>query len=162
MPTTTIKENINIEAALKAFLQALSELRELKVITNKKDFTCQVGEWLVAMLFGGERAISGIQKDWDIKVGEKYIQVKAHAKASTTKAKWSAIKYSSDAQIDELVIVVFTHDYKLKSFYKIPWSIALKRIKRNKDRDVIYWEHQKDFEIEIDNLPKQDLVRLFR
>lgn len=153
---------VDIERALKAMLKALSDLRELNIITNKKDFTCQLGEWLVAMLFDGNRATSGIQKDWDVKIGEKHIQVKAHAKAETTTAKWSAVKYNQTAQIDELIIVVFTHDYKLKAFYKAPWNVAITRIRRNADRDVIHWNHLSDFEIPINRLPKQDLVNLFR
>ncbi len=65
-------------------------------------------------------------------MGDKHLQIKAHAKAPTTTTKWSAIKYNPTAQIDELVIVAFTDDYKLKSFYKIPWNIALGKIKKQR------------------------------
>lgn len=150
-----------VEVALKAMLKAMADLRDLNVLTNQKDFTCQLGEWLVSMIYDGQRATNGIQKHWDIKIGDKYVQVKAHAKAETTTARWSAIKHDLEAQIDELIIVVFTQNYKLKGFYKIPWQVALTRIKKEKNRDVIYWNHQRDFEIKISDLPKQDLVSLF-
>ncbi len=62
MADTLRTEYSKIEFALKAFLKCLSDLRGLGVITNKKDFTCQLGEWFVSMLYQGERAVSGIQK----------------------------------------------------------------------------------------------------
>lgn len=151
-----------VEIAFKNLLKSIETLRELNVFTNKKDFTCQIGEWLVAILYDGERAKSGIQKHWDVEIKDKHIQVKSHAKAPTTTARWSSITYNTEADIDELVIVVFSHDYKLKEFYKIPWKVALPRIRQNKDRDVIYWNHLTDYRIEIDNLEKQDLIQLFR
>jgi len=164
MQTTAITMNnfIAIEAAFKKMMGALAELRALGVITNKKDFTCQLSEWLVAILYDGTRAASGIQKHWDIEANGKRLQVKAHAKAETTSARWSPIKYNEDAEIDELVIVVFTQDYKLKEFYKLAWRDALPLIKRQENRHVIYWNHLKDFQIGIDRLPKQELVTLFK
>lgn len=151
-----------IEVALKAFLQALIELRSLNIITNKKDFTCQIGEWLVAILYEGERAKSGNQKHWDIQFDNKLCQVKSHAKAATNKTRWSAIRHDPHAEIDELIIIVFTNGYKLTSFYKLPWKLALPMIKRGDKKDIIYWDDLRGFQISIDNLPKQDLITLFR
>lgn len=154
----------DIEIALKTMMKAMSDLRMFNVLTNQKDFTCQLGEWLVSMLYGGQRAINGIQKDWDIKVGDKYVQVKTHAKADTTTAKWSKIDYKPDAQIDELIIVVFTNNYKLKSFYKIPWHVAHKRkgkTRKGDESNVINWNQIKDYEIKINNLPRQEIITLF-
>src|SRR5688572_4739167 len=111
----------NSATALKAFLEAMKTLRDEGILINKKDFTCQVGEWLVEMLYGGKRTRSGIQKGWDIDVEGKHIQVKAHSKAETNPAKFSAVNKDSTERIDELIIVVFTFDYKLKAFYKVPW-----------------------------------------
>ncbi len=150
-----------ISDALKNYFSALNKLRELKIITNSKDFTSQVGEWLVLQLLGGEKAKSGIQKHWDIVTNGKKIQVKTHAKASTNNARWSAIKYDESAEIDELIIIVFTENYKLLEFYKIPWIIALHKIKRNKDRDVISWDDLSEYKVLIDQLPKQNLINLF-
>lgn len=151
-----------IEKALKDYLTSFQRLQELGVTTNKKDFTSQIGEWFVAELYDGQRAISGIQKDWDLKIKEDFIQVKTHSKAPSTTARWTAIKYDETANINELITVVFTADYKLREFYRTPWIEALKLIKRQKNRDVIYWDDQKLFQIDLNNLPKQNLVSLFR
>lgn len=151
-----------IDIAFKNLMSSLAKLRDLRVLTNKKDLTCQIGEWLVAQLYDGERAFSSIQKYWDIKVEEKRLQVKAHAKAATTPARWSPIKYNENAGIDELVIVIFSPDYKLKEFYKLAWQQALPLIRRQKDRDVINWDDLREFKIPFGDLPKQDIVSLFR
>ena len=90
----------------------MKTLRDEGILINKKDFTCQIGEWLVAMLYDGKRATSGIQKGWDVDVMGTHIQVKAHAKVETNSAKFSAVDKDSTERIDELVIVVFTFDYK--------------------------------------------------
>ncbi len=151
----------DISDALKNYFSALNRLRELKITSNSKDFTSQIGEWLVSQIFDGQKARSGVQKYWDLIVNDKKIQVKTHAKAPTTKARWSAIKYDESAEIDELIIIVFTQNYKLLEFYKVPWNVALHKIKRNKDRDVISWDDLYQFKILKDQLPKQNLINLF-
>lgn len=151
-----------IKKALDNYVDSLTQLQKLDVVKNKKDFTSQIGEWFVAEIYGGTRAVSGIQKHWDIKIGEKHLQVKTHSKALTTAARWSPVKYDETAQIDEIITVVFTPDYKLKEFYKTPWREALKLINRQKHRDVLRWDAQKKYKIKLDDLPKQNLVSLFK
>ena len=151
-----------IKKALDNYLNSLTQLTKLGVTMNKKDFTSQIGEWLVAELYDGKRAESGIQKDWDIKIGDKYIQVKTHSKAATTTARWSPVKYDENAQIDEIITIVFTPDYKIKEFYKTPWTEALKLIKRQKHRDVLNWDDQRKFLIKVEDLPNPNLVALFK
>ena len=161
-----LKTNFQSKAdALESFLNAMKTLRDEGILINKKDFTCQIGEWLVAMLYDGKRATSGIQKAWDVYVMGTHIQVKAHAKAETNSAKFSAVDKDSTERIDELVIVVFTFDYKLKAFYKVPWVDALPHIKlRGKKipRNEINWSSIKNFKIEKENLPNQEIVSLFK
>lgn len=157
-----MKDYNEINIALKNFLSSLSELKRLGVTTNKKDFTSQIGEWLVSELFDGKIADSAIQQYWDIKIADKNIQVKTHSKSETTTARWSAIKYDENAPIHELIVIVFTPDYKIKEFYKAPWSEVLKLIRRQKNRDVIYWDDKVEYKIEIENLPKQELISLFK
>ncbi len=149
-----------ISIKLKSLFQILNELRDLGVMTNKKDFTCQLGEWLVLELYGGVKAKSGNQKDWDIKVGKRRIQVKAHAKAQTTGARFSSFR-NADPGIDELVIVVFTSDYKLKEMYRVPWRDAEKLICKEKHKWVIYWNHLKSFKVDFNKLPNQGVISLF-
>jgi len=152
---------LRIHNALKMYFEAIKELHILGVLKNKKDFTGQIGEWLVASIFDGDIAESGIQKDWDICADGKYFQVKSHSKARTTSAKWSKVEHNPNAKIDYLIIVVFTPEYKLESFFKIPWNNALENIKKEKNSHVIYWDHVSKFKIPICDLPKQEVVKLF-
>jgi hypothetical protein len=117
------------QTALKEFFKAMDRLRDEGILINKKDFTCQIGEWLVETIYNGKRATSGIQNGWDVEVNGKYIQVKAHAKSAGNKNRWSAVNNEPIVTVNELIIVVFTHDYKLKEFYKIPWEEANQHIR---------------------------------
>jgi len=113
----------------------------------------------------GKRATSGIQKGWDVDVKGKHIQVKAHAKAETNNARFSAVDKDSKEKIDELIIVVFTFDYKLKEFYKVPWKTAYQKIKlrgKKNPRNEINWSSIKEFRIEKSTLPHQKIVSLFK
>lgn len=151
--------------ALQSFFACLNTLRDEGILINKKDFTCQIGEWLVASIYGGERAVNAIQKGWDIDINGKHIQVKTHAKAAHNKARWSAVDCSTDELVDELVIVVFTFDYKLKEFFKVPWEEAKRAVKqrgKKKPRWEITWKSVTQYKQHIDELPRQNIIQLFR
>ena len=105
-----------LKEAFENYSKALNELNTLGVTKNKKDFTSQLGEWFVETLFDGKRSENGIEKYWDLECELGKIQVKTHAKASSTKARWSAIKYDVDSNVDYAVIVAFTEDFKLREF----------------------------------------------
>ena len=155
-------ENLTeIKNAILEYLSALQKMRQLNIAPNSKDFTSQLGEWLVEQIYEGKRAESGIQKYWDVLVGNNKIQVKTHAKANKTNARWSYINFDINADIDELIIIVFTSDYKLKEFFKVDWKDALLLIKTEKDGDKIYWNHLEEFKANIKNLPKQEVISLF-
>ena len=154
-------KNQELKTAIHDYFKSFNRLKEIGVVTNKKDFTSQIGEWLVQEVYGGKRAKSGIQKYWDIDTNIGKIQVKTHSKAETTKARWSAIKYDVDAEVDFVVIVVFSQDYQLKEFYQVPWKICLDLIRRNKARDVLMWDHVKNFEVELSQLPKPEIISIF-
>ena len=157
-----MKDYSLIHQHLKSYIEISANLKSVGILRNKKDFTSQVGEWLVSELYDGTFAESSTQKDWDIKVGNDFfIQVKAHAKAIDNPNRWTEIKYGSDAKISELIIIVFTHDYKLKEFYKLPWKIAQTKISEDKTRRLIRWNHISEFKVEFKSLPKQNLVKLF-
>ena len=66
--------------ALENFLLCLRKLNELKIFNSRRDFTSQLGEWLIAEMYNAQLAENGKQKDWDMKVGKTKIQVKAHSK----------------------------------------------------------------------------------
>lgn len=151
-----------MKKSLEDFFLALNNLRKTDITNSKHDFTSQVGEWLTAILYGGERAAIANQRDWDVRSGSIYYQVKAHAKAETNPARTSSVKYAEEAQIDFLVIVVFTFDYKLKEFYKIPWAEALHKITVTPKKSYLRWNRVKEYRISIDELPQQEWVALFR
>ncbi len=151
-----------IALAFNKYFEALKELKRLGVLPNSKDFTSQLGEWLVATLFDGDKATNGIQKDWDVKIKEKLVQVKTHAKASTTPARWSRVEYGPQANIDELVIIVFSDGYRLKEYYTIPWTNALPLIRRNESGHVIMWNDLGRYKIDLNDLPKQSIISVFK
>jgi len=153
--------NSEIKEAFENYFSALRKLRELGVSKNQRDFTSKLGEWLVEVVFDGKRSESGIQKFWDVEAGSEKIQVKTHAKAENTTARWSAIKYDENAETTSVIIIVFSSDYKLKEFYKVPWTECIKLISRNKDRDVLNWNKLKDYNENFRELPKQDILSIF-
>lgn len=65
----------------------------------------------------------------------KIIQVKTHPKANKTYARWSYINFDNNSDINELIIIVFNSDYKLKEFLKVDWKDALLLINKEKDGD---------------------------
>lgn len=156
-----MKQIEKLKVAFENYFSALYTLKELGITQNKKDFTSQLGEWLVETLYDGKRAESGIQKYWDIDSSIGKIQVKTHAKSNKTTARWSALKYDMDSEVDFVIIIVFSEDYKLNEFYKIPWTNCLDLIRRNKDRDVLMWNHLNDYKLQLTNLPKQNIISLF-
>lgn len=87
--------------------------------------------------------------------------MKSHSKSKTTTARWSAIKYDVDAEVDFVVIVVFTEEYQLKEFYQVPWKFCLNLIRRNKDIDVLMWGHIVDYQLNISHLTNQEIVSIF-
>ncbi len=97
-----------LDSALKLLAVAMAKLRVIGVLNGKKDLTCQLGEWFVKTIYEGQYASTPNQKHWDIRVGEKLIQVKAHAKDHMNDNRFSRIKYDEQATVDELIAVVFT------------------------------------------------------
>ena len=154
----------NKAKALSMFFESMKMLKEEGILVNKKDFTCQIGEWLVETIYDGKRAESGIQKGWDVDVKGKHIQVKTHAKKEGNNNRWSRVEKDSTEVIDSLVIVVFTHDYKLKEFYDVPWTDAQPMInmRGNKiKKPEINWSQLSDFRVDISKLPRQEVIQLF-
>jgi hypothetical protein len=150
-----------INVALESYIQSLRKLQSLGITPNKKDFTGQIGEWLVAELYNGVRANRGNEKGWDIKIEDRYIQVKTHSKAATNaNSRFSNIKPHPSVKIDELVTVIFSHDYKLQEFYLTPWQEVIALIRISDDGYKIKWDEQ--HRLDINSLPNQPLVSLFR
>ena len=129
-----------------SFIVSYSALKEIGILRNQKDLTGQIGEWVASVLFDAKMATSGNNQFWDLKDvhGIKY-QVKSHAKALTTDAKWTRIEYQTDAPINFIVIVVFDPNYKLREIYKIPFQEALNRRTASY---VLNWSQVAQFRLE--------------
>lgn len=166
--TSDIQTEIEItfdstNAAIQQYFNALKNLRQQQIMINSHSFTNQIGEWLVEILFDGKRAPNG-QKGWDVDVNGKHIQVKTHAKAETNPTSFSNVSKCDKEQIDELIIIVFTHDYKLKNFFIVPWYVACPLIKERtkKKKQELNWSEIQKYKVSIDELPKQEIVSLFK
>lgn len=154
----------NKERAIFNYIKAMKILREEQILLNKKDFTGQIGEWLVEQIYEGKRSNNGIQKGWDILIGNLKIQVKTHSKAISNKAKFTQLNLDTCTEADEIIIIVFTEDYKLRAFYKFPICIAIKHSKvrgKKRPKTEINWSSLEEFRIEPSKLPKQEIIGLF-
>lgn len=156
-------ENIVKKEAILQYLNALKKLKDLKIIKNQKDFTSQLGEWLIAELYNGEIAINGKQKDWDIKKDGKHYQVKSHAKSKTTTRSDTDFKYNENAEIDFFIIVIFSDVYELIAIYEIPFNDAFKLKTVKNKYPVIRWKDAKhhliDYKSKFTNNP---LLNIFK
>jgi hypothetical protein len=150
--------SFEIQQAFQNYFSSLNALKVLKVVNNQRDFTCNLGEWLVEIIYNGKRSKIGNQKYWDIETPIGKIQVKTHAKSNNTKARWSKIKYDPNADVDFVVIIVFNEHFKLKEFYQISWSECMKMIKGT---NTLQWNKIKEFKQEIDKLPKPEIINMF-
>jgi hypothetical protein len=153
------------KTAIENYITAIEELHTLGILKSKHDFTSQIGEWLVETLYDGKRAESSIQKGWDIDVNGWHIQVKAHAKSLRNINRWSCVDKNLTDKIDELIIIEFTPYYKILNFYKVPWVIAISHIKERNilsPRFELSWSNLEAFKINLNDLPKQNVVALFR
>jgi len=100
-----------------------------------------------------------------VEVKEKFIQVKAHAKKPGNNNRQSAVNNETSQRVDELIIIVFTFDYKLKEFYKVPWAEATKHIRprgKKKPRPELNWSAIATFKQELNQLPRQDIIQFFK
>lgn len=129
-----------------SFIESYNALKEIGILRNQKDITGQLGEWVASVFFEANIATNGINQFWDLKdaLGNTY-QVKSHAKAITTNAKWTRIEYRSDAPITFIVIVVFDPNYKLHELYKIPFQEALNH---RTSGNVLNWSQVNQFRIQ--------------
>ncbi|PPL04273.1 hypothetical protein [Parapedobacter indicus] len=156
--------------ALTRFFEAIDGLRDQGIVINQKDFTGQLGEWLVEVILNGKRATNACQGGWDVDVNGCRVQVKTHAKDDTNRTAWTSLANPSSEIADELIIIVFTKTYKLKAFYRVPWDQAVSLIRtttaRKNDREIIrhkiHWKDIVMYSQDIGMLPKQDIISFFK
>jgi hypothetical protein len=146
--------------AIDGIIAGKQALRDLGVIRSER-MIGEIGEWFVELLLGGSRAESTPQSGYDIVLGQKRIQVKTHAKGDNNNARWTAYHYPRGA-FDELIIVVFTKELFLKEFYRLPKTAAYEDVDRTKKQHVVKWDHLKQYQVALEDLPNQPLVNAFK
>jgi hypothetical protein len=140
--------NKNSKKALDAFFQSLNYLRSNNILKNNRDFTSQLGEWLVEQLFNGVRSQIGNQPGWDVKSDDgSLIQVKTHAKALSTSARWSMIQNVVISSVDYYIILVFTPSYELREFYQISREDCMNLILKSKNKKTLYWNNLSQYRL---------------
>jgi hypothetical protein len=157
----TESEIRDVRAAINDFTSAKGKLRKMDVVRSER-LVGEIGEWFVAELYGGDRATSTSQKGWDVVVGQTKIQVKTHAKGDDNTARWTELKNDLEG-FDELAVVVFTKDFILEEFYRVPIADVRNALKPSGKSFVVKWDSLKRHRIELDHLPRQnELVKYFR
>jgi len=149
-----MSEMKEVKEALNQFVEAKQKLRSLDVIRSER-VTGEIGEWFAEQLTGAKRAKSSTQKGWDLTDGKKKYQVKTHAKGDDNNARWTTWKYNNN-EFDELILLVFSKEFRLKEAYQIPYKVTQDRVDFSKKRVVLRWDDFKDFKIAIS--PNDDLA----
>jgi hypothetical protein len=123
--------------AILDYKNAVKKLKKLGVLTNQKDFTGQIGEWVACIIYDGKRSEIGNEKGWDFISDEKKYQVKAAAKADKNNNKEIDFeKYINEKTFDYLIIIAFSEDYTLNNVYKLPYNNALEFAMKSKNYKI--------------------------
>ncbi len=150
----TKSDNAVVRNSLNQMIGAKQFLRQLDVLRSERT-TGEIGEWFVAELYGGTRAATTTQPDWDVKTTTAKLQVKAHAKGEGNNARWTNVKATLQ-NFDELIIIAFTSDLFLEEFYKIPIQDAQNAVKQSGKSHIIKWDDVRKFKVQLNALPRQD------
>jgi hypothetical protein len=153
-----------IRLAFEYYFESLNRLKKLEIIKNQKDFTSQLGEWVASLIYEGKIAENGKQKDWDLKVGSLKYQIKTAAKSITTNRKDCDFKYSVNAEIDYVVIIVFDENYKIEKIYKVPFKVAYDFVNRKNKNLVLKWSVlDKDYSENLEEIYKRiEILKIFK
>jgi hypothetical protein len=112
-------DSSSIPEALHLIRTARTKLRKAEVIRHEKAIHCELAEWLMAEYLGGQRAISGNQKGWDIELKDgKRIQIKSHAKALTNPSNWTTLSKHSEG-VSEVYVIIFSPDYFIDEIFRV-------------------------------------------
>lgn len=152
-------EYLKVRKSLDNLAKAKQELRDLHVIRSER-LVGEIGEWFFTALYGGERAKSSTQKDWDIVLDGKKIQIKTHAKGDKNNARWSVLKFNGN-EFDELVIIVLSKEFYLKEFFRVEANFLSNLIEKSGDRTIIKWDKLSNYKIKVNNLPNEQIIKSF-
>ena len=115
----------NVALALEELFAVQDKLRKLGVLRSQRLVT-DLGEWVGMIVANAERSPSRTERGWDLRKGDRRIQVKAHAKAASNTARHTDLPYE-ETEFDELMLVIFSERYQLRAVYRIPVQ-AVRRI----------------------------------
>jgi len=83
-------------------------------------------------------------------------------KATTNSNRKTYLNYQEFCDIDELVLVIFSQTYELRETYRAPWSEVYKKVRFNKPGNEVYWKDLNEFKLDLNSLPNQNVLKLFR
>lgn len=147
--------------AIKHYLLARTLFKQLGVIYTAKSIVPQIGEWLVAQIYGSTIERNPNNPDWDVLVNDQRFQVKTHAKSDTNTQQYTQIEYKADANIDILIIIVFSEDLKLKHFFEIPWQDIIKDFPPQKKGYRLYWKRLSAYDKHTEVLQNNKVSDIF-
>jgi len=145
-----------VTKALQSWVHAVAELKDLGVVRSQRVVT-DYAEWLVAEIYGGTRARSKTQRDWDVILGTETIQVKAHAKAEDNPNRCSTISANPE-NFDALVIVVFSSNLRVREFYSVPSKDVVGLLRQEGKSSRLYWGDLRKWQIPSEELPNYDTL----
>lgn len=113
---------LSVRELLALWAGSLRELRERRVIRTFNNPIADIAEELVAIHYGGERG-SFIQKTWDVRAGNEFLQVKAlRNTGNPTRRNLSPIR--SDDGYTAVIVVIFTEDLRVAEAIRIPRELV--------------------------------------
>lgn len=158
MSSSSTSKIASIAAAeeIRKIADSMARLRSLGVIRSQK-LVSDLGEWIVAKLFGGCLAESKTQQDWDVRCDSGRVQVRSHAKAADNFNQWTPVSRNYD-RYEELVIVVLSEVFLVRHVYRVPASEVALRVVKGQLR----WASIQEFEINPRELPGyEELAPIF-
>ena len=147
-----------VRDALNKIAAGKQILRKLNVIRSER-FVGELGEWFVCEIYGALRPNLKC-KYWNLMLGMHRIQVKAHGNGDCDIFRHTMFEKYTEDDFDELIIVIFTKEFKLQELYKLPAKEAISKA-AGKKLPAIAWNDISDYKIRLQDLPNQDLVKLF-
>jgi hypothetical protein len=132
-----------VARAIDDYRLAHEALESLGVVRSQRT-VADYGEWLAAEILSLPICTSRTQKDWDLELTGRRVQVKTHAKASTNRARRTPISKTPLAY-DELAIVVLTPTLRLREFYLLPRVAVEQLAKPMGDKRTLHWSVLAEF-----------------
>lgn len=123
------KPNKDVEIAVRNYVRALRDLKELKILRSKRNFQGEYAEWIVSNLESPRLALakSSVQKGFDARdENQKRYQIKSReVKSLFSNTSFDGLD-SRDA-FDYLICVFFDENYNVLDIFIIPEKIVFSK-----------------------------------